>query len=436
NAPSATPLVSARADAMPGEPRAWDWPLGVVALWLIGAAIAAARTAGSVAKLRRALATATPVAGDALAAALHELAARARGPRPKLARLAGIPSPIAARGDLIVVPAWAGETLEPAQLRAMLAHELAHLARRDPQWKLAIALWRVPFWFLPAGRALRRLDELAELACDACAAQSLGDAHGLVECLAACAERHTRAPALRLAPAMAAHRSSLLVRIDRLLEGVSMDTATAGAAARLVAVVALATGAFCLPAIGFETARAASPPPAAPKTSQSSISIHADDEGGGHTIVSQSDATHKFRADIDGKMALSADETDVARIDGTARLEQTRDGVSQRIDLTARNGAIERRFFVDGTERPYDDRARAFMASAVKQLVRSGIDAEARAKRLFAAGGAQRVLDEIDAIPSDYVRRVYLVELSKAGKLTAAELDRALADAGGMTSDY
>ena len=55
-------------------------------------------------------------------------------------------SPVAALGRRIVMPGWALELLDRDQLAAMLAHEVAHLARRDPLWKLMVALGGALLW--------------------------------------------------------------------------------------------------------------------------------------------------------------------------------------------------------------------------------------------------------------------------------------------------
>jgi hypothetical protein len=154
--------------------------------------------------------------------------------------------------------------------------------------------------------------------------------------------------------------------------------------------------------------------------------------------ISLSDDTHKFSAKVDGKIDLADDESDVRGLSagGSATFEETRDGSRRRLDLIDHGGKLERRYYVDGDERPIDANAQAWIASVVKQLVRSGIGAEARVKRLYASGGATRVLDEIEQIPTDYVRGVYLRVLSGLGRLNPAEIDRAIKLAGGLNSDY
>ncbi len=420
------------------------WPRWLFASWILGALLALGRLMHGLLQLRRDLAGATPVTSAELCADLAALAARANIDTPQLLCLEALPSPIAAVGQRIVLPRWALETLDRTQLQAMLAHELGHIVRGDPAWKILTAVWRALLWFVPpAAVAQRRLDDLAELACDAFAAQHTGDGHSLARCLATCAEHHVRGYALDFAPAMAARESSLMHRIERLLEGVSMDTRSSGLLSRGIAVLVLGAAVFCLPAIGFDAAnaQAALADAHAAKqgsSSHSSVSVHSDDDGNDTMTVSLSDASHKFSARVEGKIAFTDDDTDIVSISGagTATLEETIGGVTRRLELAERGGKLERRYFVDRNERPLDDEGRKWTAGVVLQLVRSGIGAEERAKRLYAKGGAPRVLDEIAQIPTDYVRGIYLRALVDLGKLTPAELDRAVKLAGDMHSDY
>jgi bla regulator protein BlaR1 len=61
-------------------------------------------------------------------------------------------------------------------LEAILLHECAHLARRDPWARLAVRAAAAVFWFHPAVHfAVRRVEALRELCCDATVARILGE---------------------------------------------------------------------------------------------------------------------------------------------------------------------------------------------------------------------------------------------------------------------
>ena len=442
-APASEDTTTARATI--GAALRSSWTTWLVCAWLAGALIALVRVLRNWLALRRALATAMPVdepsAGDDASA----LARQSGSAMPRILSLDGLASPLATSRARIVLPIWALSTLDRAQLRAMLAHEVAHLSRRDPQWKLFVAVWLGIFWFMPFARiAQRRLDELAELACDGFAARAVGDGRDLAECLAACAERHLRGSAFALAAAMAVRESSFLQRIERLLEGIpamQIENKKQTSAVRIATLCVLIAGAFCLPGIGLgprpvyaaEGAKA----PGKPARGNSNISIHSDD-GKETTVISFSDDLHRLRATIDGKIAFNEQETDVASLSpgGTASFEETIAGVTQRVEVSERGGQIARRYFVDGTERAWDGTASGWLGKLILEVERSGVGAEAREQRLFAAGGAKGVLDEIDKIANDYARSRYMHLLLARGRLGSADLDRAVQLAGAARSDY
>lgn len=418
-------------------------PVAILVLWLGGALLAFARLYTRFADLRRALARAMPATLPA-DSDLATLAHRAGVRMPALYTLPDVASPFAF-GRRIVVPEWAATALDSRQWHAMLAHELAHVARRDPQWRLVIECWRAGFWFLPfAGFAQRRLDELAELACDAFAARQTGDAHAVAECLAACAERHFDHRIYALMPAMAARGSALIQRIDRLLEGTAMSTTQPGLLLRAATAAALTACAFGLPSVGFlgPVAQAQTPPtpPSAPHSGNARNSISITSHNGSHEMrVIIDDDRHDLSLDAKGKIEFTADETDIASLSagGTATLEEKRDGTTRRVEFAERDGKLERRYFVDRREQPFDAGGRTWLAALLPDLIReSGFGADTRVQRIYANGGAKAVLAEIDRIHSDYVRGLYLGLLVKEGPLSAADLDHCLRIAGSMGGDY
>lgn len=102
----------------------------------------------------------------------------------------------------------------------MLAHELAHVARRDPLWLWAIGFIERVFCWQPLIRLVRkRLRELAEFRADAWAARHTGGL-SMARCLVVVADWVAQGPRpVRLVPGMAQGESNLKSRIDRLLEG-------------------------------------------------------------------------------------------------------------------------------------------------------------------------------------------------------------------------
>ncbi|MFH0944403.1 MAG: M56 family metallopeptidase [Planctomycetota bacterium] len=118
----------------------------------------------------------------------------------------------------ICLPARALEELGPEQTEAMLAHELAHLVRKDPVRLMLCRFVEMIFFWQPLNRMARRqLFQTVECRCDAWAVRQVGGGLPLAECLAEVAgwitDRTRPVPSL----AMAEPGSPLSQRVRRLL---------------------------------------------------------------------------------------------------------------------------------------------------------------------------------------------------------------------------
>ena len=250
-APEALPApaasVSAPPVAAPG-PRVARAPMRTyipyaVPFWLAGVMIAWCRTlaAGCAAnRLRRVGVSPAPAAWQER---LEMLAARMRLARPVrlLASLrVDAPMVLGLLRPVVLVPAGALAGLDPAQLQAILAHELAHVRRHDYLVNLAqravenLLFYHPAIWWISA-----RIREERENACDEAAVDVTGDARTYVLALANLEEsRHTAA-----GPALAATGGNLIRRVRRLLRQPD-DRRPAGVPALVVAaIMAVALGA-------------------------------------------------------------------------------------------------------------------------------------------------------------------------------------------------
>ena len=159
-----------------------------------------------------------------------------------------ISSPVALGSGEICLPSAALVELEPAQQRAMLAHELAHLVRRDPQWLAISCVVERAFFFQPLNRLARRgLQESAELCADEWAARHTGGVP-LARALVKVAEWIQASPLGLPVAGFAEERSQLTRRVSRLLEAGALATprprvvAVSVAAATLLLTAAFAPG--------------------------------------------------------------------------------------------------------------------------------------------------------------------------------------------------
>src|SRR5947209_7500374 len=156
-----------------------------------------------------------------LAATLAELQ-RTAGYRRRvhLTMARTISSPVALGLSEICVPELALSDLGAEQQRSMLAHELAHLARRDSLWLAGASLMERCFFFQPLNRLARReLETTAEYLSDEWATRKTGSAVALAKCLATVAEWIQASPLGVPVAGLAERRSFLVSRIARLLEG-------------------------------------------------------------------------------------------------------------------------------------------------------------------------------------------------------------------------
>ncbi len=227
------PVTDARqADAPATTPRErrgvaeWILPIALSGWAVLGSALAVLYLVQRRRAMRR-IGPRLPVVNRALEAMLGDL--RQAGKVHAAVRLtsaAGLASPVALGHDEIVLPPAALTDLSPEQQRSMLAHELAHLARRDPAWLALSCLLERVFFIQPLNRLARiRLQEAAEYLCDDWAVTRTGSGVSLASCLVKVAEWVNAPPHPVPLAGMAEKRSQLVIRIHRLIEGRTMPSA-------------------------------------------------------------------------------------------------------------------------------------------------------------------------------------------------------------------
>jgi beta-lactamase regulating signal transducer with metallopeptidase domain len=249
--PAADPRLRTFAAVLPG------WQRLALAGWAFGAALLTAGLALSWLRLRLRLRGRSEVAAGPARLFLDRLLGRldaAGGRRVRRSvRLSGTPAlpvPVALGvGEReICLPRRALTELGERRQRGLLAHELAHLERRDPAWLLAARAVESLFFFQPLNRLARaRLQEISELRCDEWAVAATGDRIGLARCLTEVAGWLAEGRAPLAVPGMARNRKNLGERVRRILEGGEEAGAgrrwlPAAAAALLLAGAALVPG--------------------------------------------------------------------------------------------------------------------------------------------------------------------------------------------------
>jgi len=128
-------------------------------------------------------------------------------------------SPILIGDSEICLPTKAIQNLDDTQMEGMIAHELAHIARKDYYWTLGITLLQSVFFFQPLNRyAIRKIKNTNELLCDAWAANITGNNLALAKCLLTVAEWVKHKPySHTLVAGMSLKKSELSERIQSLI---------------------------------------------------------------------------------------------------------------------------------------------------------------------------------------------------------------------------
>lgn len=233
------------------DARPVPWATLAVGGWLAVAATLLARLARVRWRTRRLFAGRRPVRDTALLATLARLRTRAGRPRRvRLTSCGAIGSPVALGTREICVPERACRELSAGELEGMLAHELAHLRRRDPMWLVLAHVLERLFCFQPLNRVVRRrLQADVEVLCDDWAAEETAAPAELARCLARVAGWMEASPPRALAPGMADSPSGLVARVERLLGPRRAARHRAGAAVPLGVAAALGAVAWAAPGV-------------------------------------------------------------------------------------------------------------------------------------------------------------------------------------------
>jgi Zn-dependent protease with chaperone function len=254
----------------------FGWESWLAAIVVIGMAARAGWIAAGLRQLRRLRVAATP--WRPLPTWYEGLATEA-GASASLASSVDIDSAVTfgVRRPTILVPERLLDVPEPQQ-RAIVAHELQHVARRDWVWVLAEEALRIVLWWHPAiwfalGEAQLAREEIVDRRTIAATGNRTGYLEALIAAAEpACAGSHGFGPQFY-------RRHQLFTRVRRLLEEETMSTARmlAAAAVLAIAVRATALGAIAafplispLPAIASQDVPPPPPPPPPPAQARTS----------------------------------------------------------------------------------------------------------------------------------------------------------------------
>lgn len=142
-------------------------------------------------------------------------------------------SPLVLGTREVCVPRPLLSELAEAEMDAVLAHELAHVERRDGLWFPLVSAVQSALWLQPLNHLVSSyVRQSAELACDDRAVELTGSPLALARALVHVAERASQARQTMFVPSMVRHTSALLPRVRRLIENSAIFHAKTGAHGR------------------------------------------------------------------------------------------------------------------------------------------------------------------------------------------------------------
>jgi beta-lactamase regulating signal transducer with metallopeptidase domain len=422
-----SPTETNAAPAKPGFPIGADQAAPasefnpVLLLWSLGILFLGGRIAHSLISLRRLLKHRQPVPAGPLYQEFRDLCVTAGLKRASLSFSANLSNPVALIGREVCVPESSLTDLQARSRKAILAHEIGHLTRHDPQWQWVFRSVEVLLFVQPLNFLLtRRLSRLSELLSDGWAVQSGSAPRDLAECLLAFARQQTQLMPTVACP-MVGSRPTLSNRIQSLLENRAMTTRNTSRTLPLLAP-AILVGTLLLPGMtnGMDWF----------KSNSRGATVEVNGRGNTTRINSmyRDDGIH-LDVSAKGQFSFDNEESDLLSINDGGWFEISYEVAGDRhhFEFEGKDGMVVRSYSLNGEQQTFDQKARAVLAEALPIMFRvTGIDAEARVARLLGNGGTKTVIEEIEKIDSDLVMRIYVSSLAQQTNLNDNEVVRLL----------
>jgi beta-lactamase regulating signal transducer with metallopeptidase domain len=386
----------------------------IVSVWLVGVTVLLLHTFRGWYQIRRLHTAAIARAPSSWQPAANRLAQQLRLRKPvrvvEFTRV-DVPAVLGWLRPVIILPVAAIAQLSPTQVEAVLAHELAHVRRHDYVVNLlqrvaeAVLFYHPAIWWISA-----RVREEREHCCDDLAIEICGDRDSYATALAELESRRITAPVLGLA----ATDGPLLSRVRRILQVSGPDRIQGPNWTLTVALVAL----FALVVGGPQR----SPTLLAQATTSVAEALTPPFRAGWSGAMGSGSITS------DGTVVFTDDLRDVKSIsDGGSLTVEIRSLVSsRRVEMRASNGSVNRKYYVNGSERPWTDESGRWLSDELPFLVRrSGVSADERVRQIAEGKGVNAVLEEIRLLYTDSVRSRYFRALFETTRLDSAEVNAA-----------
>ena len=297
-----------------------------------------------------------------------------------------IDSPIALSNHEIVLPTNFHKKYEIEQVKAALAHELAHIKRFDGHWLWLGFLIESVFFIQPLNRLInKQIYQLAELRSDQLATQWTGNPRALAETLSQVARNTFNNNSIQMVPAMKSNKSDLRIRIENLIFNNNNKTASLSI---IVITLLCAVVLIVAPGVSINTANAWS------FSEKNSRSIHIDDNGKSKvTINSIKDGKNfKLKATLNGHIDFNDDESKIINFpqDSSFDLTIVENGVKRRILIKSDDSNPSYTYYLNGDINDFDKNAQNWFASVIPEVLRTtDINANKLVERISRAKGSE-----------------------------------------------
>jgi beta-lactamase regulating signal transducer with metallopeptidase domain len=199
-----------------------SWAMDALAVWAVMAAIGLAKVGVSFWQLRRLRQSCAPIDSSTLHPVLRDTLKQfgsARRVTLCTSDRVRVPTAIGFLKPAVVIPPWTLAELSPAELNAILLHELAHLRRWDDWTNLAQRMLSALLFFHPAVWWIGdRLSREREMACDDFVLAATSNPRGYAQCLLTVAEKSFLRRSLGLAQAAVGRMQQTAHRVARILD--------------------------------------------------------------------------------------------------------------------------------------------------------------------------------------------------------------------------
>jgi hypothetical protein len=170
----------------------------------------------------------------------------------------------------------------------------------------------------------------------------------------------------------------------------------------------------------------------------SAVREHAvhDHRDGGIWVVSIAQGTCEIDLSAVGQVSVTADANTISGIQSSGSLivkSTTPDGETTLVEQPSAGSNVTYILNRGGKTVPFDQAGAAWLARVLLVVDRyTGFAADQRVPALLAAGGAGRVIDEVNRMADEHARVVYLLRLLTDPTLDAAGLQRVSDSARGL----